>query len=68
MVVAVGSSWKALRRWDRELKCRDAAGRVVTNEQEAHCEWPDMNGFIGRIDAEANGLLCHVDFSFSKLR
>ena len=68
LVVAVGWTRKAVRCRNRELKCRDAAGRVVTNEQEAHGERPDTDGFIGRINAEANGLLCHVDSSFGKRR
>src|SRR4030095_14817860 len=43
MVVAVRGSRQALGGRDRELKGRDAAGRVVSADQEAHGERPEMD-------------------------
>src|SRR5262249_44666301 len=67
MVVAVCWGRKALRGRDREFEGRDAAGRVVPGEQEAHHEWPDMNDFLGRVNTVANSLLRHADLSYRKL-
>jgi hypothetical protein len=69
MVVAMRWSRQALRARDDELKGRDAASRVVSGEQEAHRERPETDGLVGRIDAEVDGLLCHVNvLSYSKPR
>jgi hypothetical protein len=69
MVVAMRRSYQALRARDHQLKGRDAASRVVSGEQEAHRERPDMDGLVGRIDAEVDALLCHVNVvSYRKLR
>jgi len=43
---------------------RDAAGRVVPGEQKAYRERPDSDGFLGRIDREVHGPLCHAVESF----
>jgi DNA-binding MarR family transcriptional regulator len=55
----------------RELKCRDAACRVVSGEQKTYREWPNANGLLGGIDAEVEGLLSHLSLPkvpYSKLR
>ena len=60
MVVAMRWRRQALRTRDTKLKGRDAAGRIVPGEQEAHRERPDTDGLVGRIDVEVDSLLCHV--------
>jgi hypothetical protein len=57
MVVAMHWSHQALGARDHDLKGREAAGRVVTGKQEAHRERAETDGFIGRIDVEADTLL-----------
>lgn len=44
----------------RELKGRDGATRVFSSDQKAYRERPETDGLVGRIDVEADGLLCHV--------
>ncbi len=62
LVVVVAMRWsrQALRARDEELKGRDAARRVVPCEQEAHRERPETDGLVGRINAEVDGLHCHL--------
>ena len=52
MIVAMRWRWQALRAWDRDLKCGDAARRVVPGDEEAHRKKPDSDGLVGRIDVE----------------
>ena len=60
MVVAMRRCRQALRARDNELKGRDGATRVFSSGQEAYRERPETDGLVGRIDVEADGLLCHV--------
>ena len=52
MVVTVGWSRQALCSWDNDLKCRNAATRVFSGDQEADRERPETDDLVGRIDAE----------------
>jgi len=58
--VAVRWSRQPLPVRDHDLKGRDRTGRVVPVEQEMDRERSEMDGFVGRIDPEVDGLLCHV--------
>jgi hypothetical protein len=60
MVVAVRRSRQTLGGRDPELKGRDAAHRVISREQEAHRQRPEVDGLLGGIDVEAGCLLWHV--------
>ena len=54
MVVAMRWSRQARSAGDNEFKGRDAVIRVVSGDQEAHREWPETDGLVGRIDAEVD--------------
>jgi hypothetical protein len=60
MVMAMRRCRQALRARDNELKGRDGATRVFSSNQEPYRERPETDGLVGRIDVEADGLLCHV--------
>src|SRR5579859_322629 len=59
VIVTVRRRRQPLRGRDRELEHRDAATGVVSRDQEAHAEWPDMNGLVGGIDVDVGGLRRH---------
>ena len=60
MIMSMRRCRQALRPRDNELKGRDGATRVFSSGQEAYRERPETDGLVGRIDVEADGLLCHV--------
>src|SRR4029077_12756307 len=60
MIMSMRRCRQALRARDNELKGRDGAIRVFSSDQEAYRERPETDGLVGRIDVEADGLLCHV--------
>src|ERR1700746_1833842 len=68
MIMSMRRCRQALRARDNELKGRDGATRVFSSDQEAYRERPETDGLVGRIDVEADGLLCHVCIFFGKWR
>src|SRR5579862_2303778 len=59
MVVTMGWRRQALRARHSQFKGRDAAGRVVSCEQESYRERTYTDAFLGRIHTEVDGLLSH---------
>ena len=57
--VAVRRRRQTLRGRDRQLEQGDAPTRVVSRDQEAHTERPEMDGLVGGIDLEVSRLRCH---------
>ena len=51
-IVAVRRSRKALCARNHNVKSSDGASRVQPREQETHGERPEVNRFVGRIDAQ----------------
>jgi len=52
----MGWSRPALRARDNDLKCRNAATRILSSDQEADRERAETDDLVGRIDAEIDGL------------
>src|SRR5215469_13218634 len=56
MVVTMGWNHQALCSRDNDLKCRNAATRVLSGDQEADRERPETDDLVRRIDMRIDGL------------
>src|SRR5262249_33361820 len=60
MVIAMCRRGQMLCSRDSDLKCRDAAARILSGNQKVDRERTEMDCLLGRICLEVSSLLNHV--------